>query len=353
MAASDPALRVAVVGATGMVGRELVALLERRRFPVKALLPFSSGRARFSVRFRGRAIPAPAVDPRSLASCGLVFLVSSEEVARRYAPALARRGVWVIDDSSEFRLDPQVPLVVPEVNAAALSLKTRLIAGPNCTMTGLAVAGWPLHRAARATEARIASYQAVSGAGRAALAEFFDQARGLARRLRFAPDGRAPVLPAPRHAALPRAIAGNVIPQVGSFDAAGRSGEENKVAAELRKVWGAPGLRVSVTAVRVPVVRGHALAAWLSFARPLTPGRARRLLAKAPGLDLLGEGGYPTPLDTAGGAPVRAGRLRPGAGPRELALWVVSDNLLKGAALNSVQIAELLLRRGWLAWTGS
>jgi aspartate-semialdehyde dehydrogenase len=101
------------------------------------------------------------------------------------------------------------------------------------------------------------------------------------------------------------------------------------------------------------VVRGHALAAWLSFARPLTPGRARRLLAKAPGLDLLGEGGYPTPLDTAGGAPVRAGRLRPGAGPRELALWVVSDNLLKGAALNSVQIAELLLRRGWLAWTGS
>jgi aspartate-semialdehyde dehydrogenase len=348
MAPINTAPRVGVVGATGMVGRELVALLERRRFPVKALLPFSSGRSLFSVRFRGRSIPAPAVDARVLAACDLVFLVSSEEVARRYAPDLARRGVWVIDDSSEFRLDPKVPLVVPEVNASALSPRRRLIAGPNCTMTGLAVAGWPLHRAARVTEARIASYQAVSGAGRAALAEFFGQARGLAARLKFAPDGRAPLLPVPRAAALPRAIAGNVIPQVGSFDAAGRSGEENKVAAELRKVWGAPGLRVSVTAVRVPVVRGHALAAWLSFARPLGPARARRLLKAAPGLELSREGDYPTPLDTAGGAPVRAGRLRLGAGPRELSFWVVSDNLLKGAALNSVQIAELLLRRAWL-----
>ncbi|MBI5239741.1 MAG: aspartate-semialdehyde dehydrogenase [Elusimicrobia bacterium] len=348
MARSRPGPRVAVVGATGMVGRELVALLERRRFPAGELRPFSSGRARFSVRFRGRDIPAPAADARSLASCDLVFLVSSEAVARRYAPSLARRGVWVIDDSSEFRLDPGVPLVVPEVNASALSRERRLIAGPNCTMTGLAVAGWPLHRAARATRARIASYQAVSGAGRAALAEFFGQSRGLAGRLDFARDGRAPLMPGPRHAALPRAIAGNVFPQVGRFDAAGHSGEENKVAAELRKVWDAPGLRVSVTAVRVPVVRGHALAAWLSFARPMTPARARSLLAKAPGLELSREGDYPTPLDTAGREPVRVGRLRPGADPRELALWVVSDNLLKGAALNSVQIAELLLRRNWL-----
>jgi aspartate-semialdehyde dehydrogenase len=331
-----------------MVGRELVALLESRRFPVAELLPFSSGRTRSSVRFRGRGIPAPAVDSRALASCDLVFLVSSEEVALRHAPSLARRGVWVIDDSSEFRLDPKVPLIIPEVNAAALHIRKRLIAGPNCTMTGLAVAGWPLHQAARISEARIASYQAVSGAGRAALGEFFAQARALSRRLDFAPDGRAPLFRAPRPRALPRAIACNVVPQVGRFDAAGRSGEENKVAAELRKVWGAPGLRVSVTAVRVPVVRGHALAAWLSFARPLSPARARRLLARAPGLELSPEGDYPTPLDMAGRAPVRAGRLRAGVDAKELALWVVSDNLLKGAALNSVQIAELLLRRAWL-----
>jgi aspartate-semialdehyde dehydrogenase len=331
-----------------MVGRELVALLESRRFPAAELLPFSSGRARSSVRFRGRRIPAPAVDLRALGSCDLVFLVSSEDVARRYGPSLAKSGVWVIDDSSEFRLDPKVPLVIPEVNASALDFGKRLIAGPNCTMTGLAVAGWPLHQAARLREARIASYQAVSGAGRSALAEFFAQTRALARSLDFASDGRAPLLRAPKPHALPRAIAGNVIPQVGGFDPAGCSGEENKVAAELRKVWGAPGLRVSVTAVRVPVVRGHALAAWLGFSRPLSPARARRLLERAPGLDLSRPGDYPTPLDTAGRAPVRVGRLRAGTDNKELALWVVSDNLLKGAALNSVQIAEILLRRGWL-----
>jgi aspartate-semialdehyde dehydrogenase len=269
-------------------------------------------------------------------------------VARRFGPGLAKRGVWVIDDSSEFRLDPAVPLVIPEVNAGALVLKKRLIAGPNCTMTGLAVAGWPLHKAARIREARIASYQAVSGAGRAALAEFFAQARGLAQRLDFAADGRAPLFSAPKAKALPRAIAGNVIPQVGGFDADGCSGEENKVAAELRKVWGAPGLRVSVTAVRVPVVRGHALAVWLGFSQPLSAARARSLLARAPGLELSRPGDYPTPLETAGRAAVRAGRLRAGVDSKELALWVVSDNLLKGAALNSVQIAEILLRRGWL-----
>jgi aspartate-semialdehyde dehydrogenase len=348
MARPKPGPRVGVVGATGMVGRELVALLEARRFPVNALLPFSSGRARFSVRFHGRSLPAPAVDAKALASCDLVFLVSSEEVARCHGPGLAKRGVWVIDDSSEFRLDAKVPLVIPEVNASALAFDRRLIAGPNCTMTGLAVAGWPLHKAARVVEARIASYQAVSGAGRSALGEFFAQARSLSKRLDFAADGRAPLFRAPRPRALPRAIAGNVFPQVGRFDAAGRSGEENKVAAELRKVWGAPRLRVSVTAVRVPVVRGHALAAWLRLARPLSPAGARRLLARAPGLELSPEGDYPTPLDTAGRAPVRAGRLRAGVDSKELALWVVSDNLLKGAALNSVQIAELLLRRGWL-----
>jgi len=212
----------------------------------------------------------------------------------------------------------------------------------------LAVAGWPLHKAARVAEARIASYQAVSGAGREALTEFFAQTKLLAKGLHLMPDGRAPVLPAPSCRALPRAIAGNVFPQVGRFDAAGYSGEENKVAAELRKVWGAPGLRVSVTAVRVPVVRGHALAAWLSFDRPLSPKQACRLMARAPGLELSEAASYPTPLDTAGHGPVRAGRVRAGTDVREIALWVVSDNLLKGAALNSVQIAEHLLARGWL-----
>jgi len=344
----DQMPRIGVVGASGMVGRELVSLLEQRHFPISLLLPFASGRTRNTVKFRGRALAVTAVDLQSLAGCDLVFLVSSDEVARRLAPALARRGVWVIDDSSEFRLNPSVPLVIPEVNPEALSPTKRLIAGPNCTMTGLAVAGWPLHREATVREARIASYQAVSGAGRAALAEFFAQARRQAAGLGFGSDGRAPVGRVPRHRALPRAIAGNVFPQVGRFDADGHSGEELKVAAELRKIWGAPSLRVSVTAVRVPVVRGHALSAWLNLARPLPVPQARRLLARAPGVELHAGQDYPTPLDTAGLWPVHVGRVRKGVDARELALWVVSDNLLKGAALNSVQVAELLLRRGWL-----
>jgi len=340
--------RIGVVGATGMVGRELIELLERRRFPVGELLPFSSGRTRAAaVRFRGRSLAAPAVDPRALECCDLVFLVSSDEVALKHAPRLAALGAWVIDDSAAFRLDRTVPLVIPEANAAALRPDARLIAGPNCTMTGLGVAGALLHRAIGVREVRLASYQAVSGAGKAALAELFGQAAALART-GLSADGRAPVLGAGTSSALPRAIAFNCVPQVGRFGPDGYSSEETKVAAELRKIWSAPRLKVSATAVRVPTIRGHALAAWLTMARPTTPARARAILARTPGLTLSPDGDYPTPRSAGGQDAVFAGRVRQGATPRELALWIASDNLLKGAALNSVQVAEELLRRGWL-----
>ena len=340
-------LRVGVVGATGMVGRELVELLERRRFPVGELLPFSSGRARAAVRFRGRSVAAPGIEPRALDACDLVFLVSSDDVSLAHAPRLAALGAWVIDDSAAFRLDPKVPLVIPEVNSHTLTRKTRLIAGPNCTMTGLGVAGALLHRAVGVREVRLASYQAVSGAGKAALAELFGQARALAGTGLLA-DGRAPSLAAGKASALPRAIAFNAVPQVGRFGPDGSSSEETKVSAELRKIWGAPRLKISTTAVRVPTIRGHALAAWLTLARPFTPAAARALLAKTPGLKLSAANDYPTPRSAGGKDPVYAGRVRQGATPREIALWIVSDNLLKGAALNSAQIAETLLRRGWL-----
>lgn len=330
-----------------MVGRELVALLESRRFPVGELRPFSSGRAASSVRFKGRRIAAPGVGTAALSSCDVVFLVSSDEVSAELAPMLAHNGVWTIDDSAAFRLSKNIPLVIPEVNGGALREGRRLIAGPNCTMTGLAVAGALLHRAIGVREVRLASYQAVSGAGKAALGELFSQHAGLAG-LGPRPDGRAPVLAAGSSSVFPRAIAYNVIPQVGRFGADGYSSEETKVAAELRKIWSAPRLKVSVTAVRVPSIRGHALAAWLTLARPITLARARALLAKTPGLVLSRDGDYPTPRSAGGQGPVYAGRLRQGAGPKELALWIASDNLLKGAALNSVQVAEELLRRGWL-----
>lgn len=339
-------LTVGVVGATGMVGYELLEQLERRRFPVGKLLPFSSGAKRKSVRFQGRAHEAPAVSPQALEQCDLVVFVSADEVSEALAPKLAAKGVWCIDDSAAFRQDPDVPLVIPEVNAGALRRDQKLIAGPNCTMTGLAVAGYPLHKALGVTGVRVASYQAVSGAGKAALHEFFGQAKALTPKMRQE-EGPAPVLPGQRAKALPAAIACNVIPQVGRFDDSGHSSEERKVGAELRKIWGAPQLKVSVTAVRVPVVRAHSLAAWLSCSKPLTPRRARGLLKGAPGL-VLSDGSYPTPLSAGGKDPVFAGRLRQGVDERELCLWIVSDNLLKGAALNSVQIAEELLRRRWL-----
>lgn len=340
-------LIVGVVGATGMVGRELVALLDRRRFPIGELRPFSSGRSASSVLFKGRRVPAPGVSTSALAACDLVFLVSSDEVALSLAPALAALGVWTIDDSAAFRLEKNIPLVIPEVNGGALRQDRRLIAGPNCTMTGLAVAGALLHREIGVREVRLASYQAVSGAGKAALGELFAQCAGFSG-LGLESDGRAPVLGAGSSSVLPRAIAFNAIPQVGSIGADGYSSEETKVAAELRKIWAAPRLKVSATAVRIPSIRGHALAAWLTLARPVPLARARALLARTPGLVLSRDGDYPTPRSSGGQGPVYAGRLRVGASARELALWITSDNLLKGAALNSVQVAEELRRRGWL-----
>jgi aspartate-semialdehyde dehydrogenase len=340
-------LVVGVVGATGMVGRELVALLESRRFPVGELRPFSSGRAMSAVRFKGRAVKAPGVSRSALDACDVVFLVSSDEVALQLAPALAARGIWTIDDSAAFRLNKNIPLVIPEVNGGALRQDRRLIAGPNCTMTGLAVAGALLHRTVGIREVRLASYQAVSGAGKAALSELFAQYDAL-KGTKPEADGRAPALGLGKSSVLPRTIAYNAIPQVGRFGNDGYSSEETKVAAELRKVWSAPRLKVSVTAVRVPSIRGHALAAWLTLSRPLPLSRARLILEKTPGLVLSREGDYPTPRSVGGKGPVYAGRLRQGATPTELALWIASDNLLKGAALNSVQVAEELSRRGWL-----
>lgn len=338
-------LRVAVVGATGMVGRVLLERLERRRFPVGTLLPFSSGRTGAAVRFRSRSVPAPAVDAAALRSADVVFLVSSDEVSLRWGKDLARRGVWVLDDSAAFRLDPAVPLVIPEVNGAALRPDRRLVAGPNCTITGLAVAAAAIHRRAGVRRVRLASYQAVSGAGREALLEFYGQARRAARTL----SDSEPLRPLRREGTkvLPAPIAFNVFPQVGRFNAEGECSEEVKVRSELRKLWSAPGLALSATTVRVPVVRGHSVAAWLELARPLSPAAAAALCAKA-GAVVWKDGTYPTPRGVGGGDDVHAARMRRGASANELALWVVTDNLLKGAALNSVQTAEAVLAKGWL-----
>ncbi len=329
---------VAVVGASGMVGGELLGLLESRRFPVGEFYPFNSGRRAASVKFRGRRYACAAPTLAALKKADLVFFVSTDEVAARFAPRLAAAGVICIDDSSYFRLAPGVPLVIPEVNGGELKPSRRLIAGPNCTLTGAAVALARVREKFGLTELRMASYQAVSGAGKGAMAQLEAELRGYLRA------GRVPAL---KDRKLPKPIAFNVFPQVGGFDAAGNSSEENKVAAELRKIWGDGRLKVSCTAVRVPVLRGHSLAVWFKTAKACTPAALARELARTPGLKFFPRPqDYPTPL--AHGLRtgiVYAGRLRRAeTSDREFQLWIVSDNLYKGAALNSVQIAERLPR---------
>lgn len=333
---------IGVVGASGMVGGELLDLLEQRRFPVDKLLPFNSGRREAWVSFRGKKHRCAAPTLAALKECSLVFFVSTDEVSARFGKKLAAAGVWCIDDSSHFRLDRSVPLVIPEVNAGELDGRSRLIAGPNCTITGAAVPLARVHRRFKIKELRLATYQAVSGAGKSAMEQLRTELRHwLAKSV-------VPDLPDRK---FPHPIAFNVFPQVGGFDEEGNSSEENKVSAELKKIWGSPGLRVSCTAVRVPVLRGHSLAIWARTERPWTLKSLGREIAAAEGVEFRpGRTGYPTPLGEGDRTfKVYAGRLRrSGTDPREFQLWAVSDNLYKGAAWNSVQIAEKLLAAGKL-----
>lgn len=340
-------MKVSVVGATGIVGRELLQSLQAHAFPITTLCPFSSGRRKSAIRFRGRSVAAPAVSRKELLSSDLVFLVSDDAVSKKWAPLLSRAGIWTIDESAAFRMHKDVPLVIPEINAQVITPKTRLIAGPNCTVTGLAVAAHSLYKNAGVRSVRVASYQAVSGAGRDALLEFCQQTRKAGKA--FPKNEALPRLPRQSFSAFEQPIAFNILPHIGSFDKNGETGEEKKIRAELRKLWDAPTLSVSATTVRVPVLRGHSLALWIETKKQLSPAAAIRLLNKAPGVRLWKGHRFPTVHSTAGSAPVHVGRVRKsGAAKKELSLWVVSDNLLKGAALNSVHIAEHLLNKGWL-----
>lgn len=334
-------INVAVVGASGMVGGELLELLENRRFPVGDLLPFNSGRKAGTVTFRGKKYRCSKPSLAALKKADLVFFVSTDEVSGRFAKKLADAGVWCIDDSSRFRLDRNVPLVIPYVNAAAIRPGRRLIAGPNCTLTGAAVALHAIHKKLGIEELRISTYQAVSGAGKSAMRQLEKEAEHYLKR------GSVPEL---KDRKFPHPIAFNLFPQVGGFDAKGVSVEENKVMAEMRKIWSSPGLKISVTAVRVPVLRGHSLSVWAKTKRPWTLPALRALLARTPGTEFFSDHcKYPTPLQVVRTSGVKAGRLRAsGISPREFQLWIVSDNLYIGAALNSVEIAEYLVKHGLL-----
>ncbi len=334
-------LRVAVAGATGAVGEEFLRLLEQREFPVASLRLCASARSvGRTVRFRGRELAVSELTDDSFRDIDVAFFSCGAERSRRFAPAARRHGAVVIDNSSAFRMDEDVPLVIPELNADAVDAHQGVIAVPNCTTIVFLMAAGPLHREARITRAIVSSYQAASGAGRTALAEYDEQVRATAAGRR------------PDRAVFPRVLLGNVIPQVDSFLPDGSTKEELKLAQETRKILGAPEIRVAATCVRVPVRRAHSVSAALEFERGVTPERAREILRAAPGVVVV-DGGeppdYPTPLDASGRLEVLVGRIRADSS-REggLLLWAVGDQLLKGAAWNAVQIAELLIRRGRL-----
>ncbi|GAC1315397.1 MAG: aspartate-semialdehyde dehydrogenase [Acidimicrobiales bacterium] len=339
---------VGVFGATGQVGAVMRTLLTERSFPVREIRFFASARS------AGRTVPWNGHDvviedssavTTDFAGLDLALFSNGASQSRPQAPRVAAAGAIVIDNSSAWRMDPDVPLVVPEVNADALDhIGKGIVANPNCTtMVAMPVMA-PLHRAAGLTRVTVASYQAVSGAGVAGVAELDEQVRaadGKAAELAF--DGGAVSFPTPQKFAAP--IAFNVLPYAGSYvdDGTGETDEEQKWRNESRKILGLPDLAVLCTCVRVPVFTGHSRAINASFERPISPSEAVEILRDAPGVNLVD---VPTPLAAAGVDPTLVGRIRrdPTA-EHGLALFLSGDNLRKGAALNAVQIAEALLTR--------
>jgi aspartate-semialdehyde dehydrogenase len=329
---------VAIAGATGAVGIEMMRVLERRNFPVGKLTLLASARsAGKMLEFRGRPVEVKELTPDAFAGVDFALLSAGGGISKEFAPSAVRAGAVVIDNSSAFRLDPQVPLVVPEVNPEAARSHRGIIANPNCTTAITLMGLWPLHQAFGVRRVWASSYQAVSGSGAKAIEELKAQVEALAR------GEDAP------KAVYPWQIAFNVIPQVDAFLESGYTKEEMKMENEGRKIMGLPDFRASVTCVRVPVYRAHSVAVSAEFERPVSVAAAREALASAPGLKIVDEPsrhGYPVPLHVAGKDDCEIGRLRLDCALENgLAFWICGDQLLKGAALNAVQIAELLVDR--------
>jgi len=326
---------VAIVGATGAVGIELLRVMERRDFPVADLRLLASPRsAGKSLEFRGQDFSITALEQNSFAGIDLAFFSAGAGTAKQFGPIAQRAGAVVIDNSSAFRMDVDVPLVIPEINPEDIRRHRGMIANPNCTTAVALMALHPLHSAFGLRRVFASSYQAVSGSGSRAIEELKQQVEATVG------GGQAVAR------VYPHPIAFNVLPHVDSFLDTGYTREEMKMQNEGRKIMHLPDFRASVTCVRVPVYRAHSVAISAEFERPVSLEAARAALAKASGLDLIDEplsDRYPTPLAAAGKDNCQVGRLRLDCALENgLGLWVSGDQLLKGAALNAVQIAELL-----------
>ncbi len=330
---------VAVVGATGAVGEVMLSILRERNFPATEVIALASAKsAGQSIRFGDRELVVRDLADFDPAGVDIALFSAGAATSREYAPRFAAAGAIVVDNSSAFRYDHDVPLVVAEVNPEAMKLAPRgIIANPNCSTMQMLVALAPIHRAVGIERINVATYQSVSGGGRSALDELTRQSAELAAG-RPAKPGKFPVQ-----------IAFNLIPHIDEFQDNGYTKEEMKLVWETRKILGDESIQVNPTAVRVPVFFGHSEAVHIETRRKISASQARALLEAAPGVVVVDEreaGGYPTPVTHAAGTdPVFVGRIREDIShPRGLDLWVVSDNIRKGAALNAVQIAELWLK---------
>jgi len=332
--------KVAIVGATGNVGREMLNILEELEFPVDEMHAVASRKSKgMDVAWGDRTIKCQDIDGFDFSKVDLVLMSAGGDVSREWSEKIGKAGPIVIDNSSAFRKDPDVPLIVPEVNPDAIKLATKknIIANPNCSTAQLVVALKPLHDAAKITRAVVSTYQSVSGAGKEGMDELWNQTKAI-----YGLGDATPKL-------FPKQIAFNVIPYIGSFRDDGYTDEEAKMWDETHRMLD-PDIRLTVTCVRVPVFVGHSEAVTLEFDRPISPDEARAILREAPGvmvIDKQEHDGYITPVDAAGEHAVYVSRIRKDHTVENgLSLWIVSDNLRKGAALNAVQIAQLLDETG-------
>jgi aspartate-semialdehyde dehydrogenase len=332
---------VAIVGATGMVGQEFIKVLQQRNFPVASVNLYASDRSAGKKLYVGhQEIEVRETSPESFQNIDIALFSAGSEISRYFSPIAAKSGTLVVDNSAAFRMEPKVPLVVPEINPEDIKLHEGIIANPNCSAIQLVVAVHPLHKVNPVKRIVVSTYQSVSGTGAAAMEELTTQAKLVLEGQNVVPH------------VYPHQIGFNLLPEIDVFMDTGYTKEELKIVEETRKIMHAADMAISATCVRVPVFIGHSEAVNIEFTDPMSPEEARQILAKAPGVKVLDDPSvslYPMPWLAAGSDDVYVGRIRSDSShTRGLVMWVVSDNLRKGAALNAVQIAEEAARRDWV-----
>lgn len=332
---------VAIVGATGMVGQEFIKVLQQRNFPMSSVHLYASDRSAGKRLYVGhQEIEVKETNPDSFQNIDIALFSAGSEISKYFSPIAARSGALVVDNSAAFRMEPKVPLVVPEINPEDIKRHEGIIANPNCSTIQMVVAIYPLHKVNPIKRIVVSTYQSVSGTGAAAVEELTTQAKLVLEGQNVVPH------------VYPHQIAFNLLPEIDVFLDSGYTKEEWKMLEETRKIMHAPDIAVSATCVRVPVFIAHSEAVNIELTNPMSPEDARQILAKAPGVKVLDDPSvslYPQPWLAAGSDDVYVGRIRADASyAKGLVMWVVSDNVRKGAALNAVQIAEEAARRGWV-----